>query len=105
MRASHLGGLVWPVVCVSKLWRCSRGLYPQLQLPGSIPGRPCTLQVDVLVENFRPGVMEEWGLGPRVSRPAQAGEAQAPRGLSAATRLCSGSTPDECEASPCLCRT
>lgn len=23
--------------------------------------------VDVLVENFRPGVMEKWGLGPKVS--------------------------------------
>ena len=23
--------------------------------------------VDVLVENFRPGVMEKWGLGPQVS--------------------------------------
>ena len=22
---------------------------------------------DVLIENFRPGVMEAWGLGPRVS--------------------------------------
>lgn len=23
-------------------------------------------KVDVLVENFRPGVMEKWGLGPKV---------------------------------------
>jgi hypothetical protein len=24
-------------------------------------------RMDVLVENFRPGVMEKWGLGPKVS--------------------------------------
>ena len=27
-------------------------------------------RVDVLVENFRPGVMEKWGLGPQVSIPS-----------------------------------
>lgn len=26
-------------------------------------------KVDVLVENFRPGVMEKWKLGPKVSLP------------------------------------
>lgn len=25
--------------------------------------------VDILVENFRPGVMEKWGLGPKANLP------------------------------------
>lgn len=39
-------------------------------------------KADVLVENFRPGVMEKWGLGPKV-RKAAACRGQSPHGTNA----------------------
>ena len=59
--------------------------------------------VDVLVENFRPGVMEGWGLGPAHLRPDLiytriSGYGQVGGGGDAAlwVRLCGGGRPCAC---------
>ena len=67
----NCAGMVCDLVCAARQGRNRRCITLDLHKEeGRDILRRLSDRVDVLVENFRPGVMEKWGLGPQVSIPS-----------------------------------